>query len=99
VVPAVLEARFDLDLQVALKLLALGLPPRFAGGAAALYSTAAERAAALSETLGVRIAGYLGALLPLAAIVAEFSEPFLGDKWAAGAAAVEITSTTPGGNR
>ncbi len=72
-------------LRLAIKGLALAIRRRFPGGAAAMYERADAHAQSLAETIGVRLAAKLGPVLPVVAVVAEFAEPFLADRWTAGA--------------
>lgn len=73
--------------RVASKAVALVLRARkYPTAAASFYDGAGLRGEALSATVGLRLAGALGAKLTIAAILAELVEPFADDAWKRGQA-------------
>lgn len=69
-------------IRVGLKGLALALRGRFPSAADRIAQAAPVYASRLAGTVGLRLAGLLGAKIGIAAIVAEFAEAFIDDRLA-----------------
>ena len=69
-------------IRVGLKGLALALRGRFPSAADRIAQAAPVYASRLAGTVGLRLAGLLGAKVGIAAIVAEFAEAFIDDRLA-----------------